>query len=68
MKEIVFLVEESQESGYIAKAVNHSIYTQGENLDELKLMIGDAVRCHFDETEMPDLIHLHVKHEETFSL
>jgi hypothetical protein len=68
MKEIVFLVEESQESGYIAKAVNHSIYTQGENLDELKLMIGDAVRCHFDEAEMPDLIQLHVTHEETFSL
>ena len=68
MKEIVFLVEESQENGYIAKAVNHSIYTQGENLDELKLMIGDAVRCHFDEAEMPDLIHLHVTYEETFSL
>lgn len=68
MKEIVFLVEESQENGYIAKAVNHSIYTQGENLDELKLMIGDAVRCHFDEAEMPDLIHLHVTHAETFSL
>ena len=68
MKEIVFLVEESQENGYIAKAVNHSIYTQGDNLDELKLMISDAVRCHFDEDEMPKLIHLHVTHEETYSL
>ncbi len=57
MKEIVFLIEESQENGYIAKAVNHSIYTQGDNLDELKLMIYDAVRCHFDEDEMPKLIH-----------
>ena len=68
MKEIVFLVEESQESGYVAKAVNHSIYTQGNNLDELKLMISDAVRCHFEEDEMPKLIHLHVTHEETYSL
>lgn len=68
MKEIVFLVEESQENGYVAKAVNHSIYTQGNNLDELKLMIGDAVRCHFDEDEMPKLIHLHVTHEETYTL
>jgi hypothetical protein len=68
MKEIVFLVEESQENGYVAKAVNHSIYTQGNNLDELKLMIRDAVRCHFDENEMPELVHLHVTHEETYSL
>ena len=58
MKEIVFLVEESQENGYIAKAVNHSIYTQGDNLDELKLMISDAVRCHFDADEMPALMIL----------
>src|ERR1035437_2060328 len=61
MGEITFLIEESLEGGgYVAKAVNHSIYTQGNNLDELKLMIGDAVRCHFDEDEMPMLIHLHV--------
>jgi hypothetical protein len=58
MKEIIFLVEESQENGYIAKAVNHSIYTQGDNLDELKLMIRDAFRCHFDDDEMPELMIL----------
>jgi predicted RNase H-like HicB family nuclease len=68
MKELVFLVEESQDGGYYARAVNHSIVTQGETIEELKTMISDAVRCHFDETEMPDLIHMHVTHEETFSL
>jgi hypothetical protein len=68
MKEIVFLVEESQESGYVAKAANHSIYTQGNNINELKLMISDAVRCHFDEAEMPKFIHLHFTHEETYTL
>ncbi len=68
MKEIVFLVEESQDGGYFARAVNHSIFTQGDTLPELKSMISDAVRCHFEETEMPNLIHLHVTHEETFAL
>jgi hypothetical protein len=29
MKEIVFLVEESQDGGYFASAINHSILTQG---------------------------------------
>jgi len=68
MKELVFLVEESQDGGYYARAVNHSIVTQGETIAELKTMISDAVRCHFDEAEMPDLIHMHVTHEETFVL
>lgn len=68
MKEIVFIVEESQDGGYFARAVNHSIVTQGDTIQELKSMISDAVRCHFDETDRPDLIHLHVTHEETFAL
>jgi len=68
MKEIVFLVEESQDSGYFARAINRSIFTQGDTIEELKPLISDAVRCHFEEEEMPDLIHLHVTHEETFAL
>ena len=58
MKEIVFIVEESQDGGYFARAVNQSIITQGETMEELRNMISDAVRCHFEEDEMPKLIHL----------
>ena len=68
MKEIVFIVEESQDRGYFARSVNHSIITQAVNIAELKTMISDAVRCHFDESEMPKLIHLHESHEGTFTL
>lgn len=68
MKEIVFLVEESQDGGYFARAVNHSIFTHGDTIEELKPLISDAVRCHFDEAEMPSLIHIHVTQEETFAL
>jgi len=52
MKEIVFLVEESQDSGYFARAINRSIFTQGDTIEELKPLISDAVRCHFEEEEM----------------
>jgi len=68
MKEIVFIVEESQDGGYFAQAVNHSIFTQGDTIVELKSMIGDAIRCHFEVADMPNLIHLHVTHEETYAL
>jgi len=59
MKEIVFIVEESQEGGYFARAVNQSIVTQGETIEELRSMISDAVHCHFVEEEMPSPTMIH---------
>lgn len=51
VKEIIFLVEEAEEGGYIAKALGYSIFTEAENIEELRKMIVDAVKCHFDEKE-----------------
>ena len=44
--EIIFMVEQSPEGGYEARALGHSIYTQAESLDELRAMVRNAVRCH----------------------
>jgi len=62
--EIIFTVEESLEGGYEAKALGYSIYTQAETLDELKAMLRDAVRCHFDESDRPRVIRLHLVRDE----
>ena len=35
-KEIIFLVEEAAEGGFTARALDHAIFTQAENLEELK--------------------------------
>ena len=47
MKEIIFLVEEAAEGGYIARASGESIFTEAESLTELKVNIKEAVECHF---------------------
>ena len=62
--EIIFLVEESPEGGYEAKALGESIYTQAESLDELRTMVQDAVRSHFDDHDRPQMIRLHHVHDE----
>ena len=62
--EILFLVEESQEGGYIAQAVKYSIFTEADTLEELKIMIKDAVECHFEENDRPQLIRLHIVKDE----
>ena len=49
MTEIIFLVEEDLDGGFTAKAVGESIFTQGDTLEELREMMRDAVRCHFDD-------------------
>jgi len=58
--EIIFIVEESPEGGYEARALNHSIFTEADTFDELKAMVHDAVSCHFATGERPALIRLHM--------
>jgi hypothetical protein len=59
-KEIIFLVEEDADSGFTAKALDHAIFTEADSWEELKVMVQDAVRCHFDEVDKPPIIRLHI--------
>ncbi len=67
-KEIIFLVEESAEGGYLAKALGHSIYTEAEDLEKLKSAIKDAVQCHFEKKEAPSIIRLHMVKDEVMTV
>jgi hypothetical protein len=63
-QEIIFLVEESPEGGYTAKALGYDIFTEADTLKELKAFIKDAVCCHFEESEKPPIIRLHIVKDE----
>lgn len=68
MEEIIFLVEESDEGGYVAKALSAAIVTEADTLEELRTMVKDAVHCHFDKPEeMPKMIRLHFVKDEVFA-
>jgi hypothetical protein len=65
MSELIFLVEEAPESGYSARALGESIFTEAETWDELKRNVQEAVACHFhDESARPKVIRLHFVHDE----
>ena len=54
--EIAFSVQESREGGYEARAVGHAIFTQADSMEELKLNVREAVRCHFgDGKPLPEI-------------
>ena len=62
--EIIFEVTEAFEGGYNARALGFSIFTQGEDGNDLKAMARDAVLCHFGEDDVPKVIRLHLLREE----
>lgn len=66
-KEITFLVEESPEGGFDARALGHSLFTEAETFGELKTMVQEAVRCHFEEVDRPSLIRLHQVRDEVIA-
>ena len=62
--EIIFEVTEAPEGGYDARALGHAIFTQGDDWDDLKDMVRDAVRCHFDDGAVPGVVRLHLVRDE----
>lgn len=69
MTEIVFLVEEDPEGGFVAQALGESIFTQANDMDSLRDAVRDAVNCHFGDLEnRPKLARLHMVHDEVVSL
>ena len=66
--EIIFEVTEAVEGGYDARALGHSIFTQGEDWNDLKAMVRNAVRCHFDDENMPRVIRLHLVRVEAIAV
>jgi len=56
MDEVIFLVEDAPEGGYIAKGIGVSIYTEADTMEDLRAAVKDAVHCHYEEEERPSFI------------
>ena len=53
------LIHSVEEGGFWARALGYSIFTQGEDWNDLRAMIKDAVACHFEkEAERPKMIRM----------
>jgi hypothetical protein len=68
MSELIFVVEEAPEGGYIARALGQSIFTEADTLAELPGKVREAVRCHFEEGKAPKIVRLHHVREEIIAV
>ena len=69
MGELIFVVEEAPEGGYNARALGVSIFTEADDLEQLRRNIVDAVRCHYGEdAERPRLVRMHFVRDEVLQV
>ena len=66
--EIIFAVEEAPEGGYTARALGEAIFTEADTLDDLREMVRDAVRAHFEDGDRPEVIRLHLVKDEVIAV
>lgn len=68
VSELVFVVEEAPEGGYVARALGEPIFTEADDLDHLRTMVRDAVLCHFDASDRPTVVRLHLVRDEILAV
>lgn len=66
--EILFIVQDAPEGGYVARAVGESIVTEGDDVEQLHERVRNAVRCHFEEGAAPRAVRLHFVRDEVLSV
>ena len=66
--DIIFEVTDAEEGGYCASALGCGITTQAETVEELRVMVRDAVNCYFDDpSQAPGIIRLHFVRDEVLA-
>lgn len=66
--EIIFVVEEAEEGGYVARALGTPIFTEGDDTQQLEANVRDAVQCHFDDDNRPTMIRLHFVRDQLIAV
>jgi hypothetical protein len=64
MTEIIFVIEQAPDGGYTARALGESIFTEADTEAQLRVVVQDAVHCHYDEGHSPEIIRLHLVRDE----
>ena len=66
--EIVFEVAEDEDGRLNARALGYSIFTFGDDWEDLKRMVKDATLCHFDDGRAPKIVRLRMAREEVMAV
>jgi predicted RNase H-like HicB family nuclease len=68
ISELVFEVSEEANGGYSAECLTENIFTQGDNWEELRANVKEAVSVYFFDGTKPQSIRLHLVRDEVVAL
>jgi hypothetical protein len=62
--EIVFSINQEGDGGFVAECLSHDIFTQGDDWDQLKKNVQEAVSAYFFDQTKPSQVRLHLVRDE----
>ena len=65
--EIVFSVTQEADGGFVAECLSHDIFTQGNDWNELRSNVQEAVSAYFFDQPKPASIRLHLVRDEVLT-
>ena len=65
--EIVFVVTQDADGGFVAECLSYDIFTQADTWDQLRTNARGAVAGYFFDQQKPDTIRLHLVRDELLS-
>jgi predicted RNase H-like HicB family nuclease len=65
--EIVFVVTQEADGGFVAECLSYDIFTQADTWDQLRTNAREAVAGYFFDQQKPDTIRLHLVRDELLS-
>ncbi|MGH8615684.1 MAG: type II toxin-antitoxin system HicB family antitoxin [Gammaproteobacteria bacterium] len=65
--ELVFSVTQEEDGGFVAECLSHDIFTQGDNWEQLRANVCEAVSAYFFDEPKPSCIRLHMVRDEVLA-
>ena len=65
--EVVLMVTQEADGGYVAEGLAFDIFTQADTWDELRTNAREAVDAYFFDQQKPDRIRLHLVRDEVLA-
>jgi predicted RNase H-like HicB family nuclease len=67
MNELVFIVTQETDGGFVAEALGESIITQADTWDELRANVREAVTAFYFDQPAPTSLRLHLVRDEVLA-
>lgn len=67
MNELVFIVTQEADGGFVAEALGESVITQADTWEELRANVREAVQAFYFDRPAPTSLRLHLVRDEVLA-